>query len=342
MLQPGLLRPARSVRPGRSRWYAIGTLVLASVLLYLAVRGVDLTQVVDVLRRSRIDLLLAACMVLSVSYFVRGLRWRILLSAERWLPPIQVFAGTMVGYLGNNFLPARAGELVRTVLLGRSADLSSGFILGTIFTERLIDVVAVVVLGGGALLSLESLMPAWMPDAVRGVGVAGLIVVAGLVLTVRGQNVIQQVLSRLPLSDTIRSRVVALLRNFTSGVQAFRSTRRGLHLIGLTIVVWLLDSIVVMIVAQALALSLALPEALFFVAALALSSAIPSTPGYVGVYQFVAVTVLAPFGFSPSEALAHIIAFQAVAYAAVTVWGLWGLWRLGAGKPQRAPSTQRD
>jgi len=328
-----------------SRWYLIGTVLLAGVLLYLAVRGVDLTQVVDVLRRSRIDLLLAAGAVLSVSYFARSLRWRILLSAERWLPPFQVFAGTMVGYLGNNFLPARAGELARTVLLGRSANLSSGFVLGTIFTERLIDVLAVVVLGGGALLSLESLMPAWMPDAVRGVGLAALIVVAGLVLTVRGQHVIQQALSRLPLPDTIRSRAVALLRSFAAGVQAFRSMRRGLDLIGLTMVVWLLDSSVVVIVARALALSLALPEALFLIAALALSSAIPSTPGYVGVYQFVAVSVLAPFGFTHGEALAHIIAFQAVAYLVVTAWGLWGLWRLGAGEPQRTPSTpstQRD
>jgi hypothetical protein len=63
-------------------------------------------------------------------------------------------------------------------------------------------------------------------------------------------------------------------------------------------------------------------------AALGLSSALPSTPGYVGVYQFVAVSVLTPFGFTQSQALVFILAYQAVNYAVICVWGLLGLWRL--------------
>ena len=51
---------------------------------------------------------------------------------------------------------------------------------------------------------------------------------------------------------------------------------------------------------------------------------------HAGIYQFVAVTLLPPFGFSRSEALAYIIVAQAITYAVVTVWGLLGLWRLGA------------
>ena len=68
---------------------------------------------------------------------------------------------------------------------------------------------------------------------------------------------------------------------------------------------------------------------LLLLASLGLASAAPSTPGYVGIYQFVAVTVLAPFGFSRDAALAYIIAAQAVIYAVVIVWGALGLWALG-------------
>ena len=91
-----------------------------------------------------------------------------------------------------------------------------------------------------------------------------------------------------------------------------------------------MDALVAIEVAYALDLTLALSEALLLVAALALASAVPSTPGYIGIYQFVAVTVLAPFDFSQSEALAYIIAFQALAYSVVSVWGFLGLWQLGA------------
>jgi glycosyltransferase 2 family protein len=77
------------------------------------------------------------------------------------------------------------------------------------------------------------------------------------------------------------------------------------------------------------------------IAALGLSSAAPSTPGYVGIYQFVAVTVLAPFGFARDEALAFILATQAVnVYAVVIVWGTLGLWSLGVRSLRGAAATE--
>ena len=62
-----------------------------------------------------------------------------------------------------------------------------------------------------------------------------------------------------------------------------------------------------------------------------LSSAIPSTPGYVGIYQFVAVAVLVPFGFPRVDALAYSLVLQIMNYAVVTFWGLLGLWRINVG-----------
>lgn len=61
----------------------------------------------------------------------------------------------------------------------------------------------------------------------------------------------------------------------------------------------------------------------------------PSTPGYVGIYQFVAVAVLTPFHFSKKQALAYIITFQIVNYAALIVWGGIGLWRLSSKESVR-------
>jgi len=101
----------------------------------------------------------------------------------------------------------------------------------------------------------------------------------------------------------------------------------------LTLIIWLMDAAAALVIARSLSLTLTITEALFFMTALALSSALPSTPGYLGVYQFVAVTVLPVFGFSPSEALAYLIAFQAAAYVVVVIWGLWGMWRLSTPAP---------
>jgi hypothetical protein len=75
------------------------------------------------------------------------------------------------------------------------------------------------------------------------------------------------------------------------------------------------------------------------VAGLGLGSALPSTPGYVGVYQFVAVSVLTPFGFSQSDAIAHILLYQAMTTAVFLFWGLLGLSR-GAGGAVQKPQPE--
>ena len=82
----------------------------------------------------------------------------------------------------------------------------------------------------------------------------------------------------------------------------------------------------VLVLAAALGLTAMTPAlALLLVVALALSSVAPSTPGYLGVYQFVAVSVLGPFAIAQSEALALVLLFQGVIYLVVTPFGLIGL-----------------
>ena len=59
-----------------------------------------------------------------------------------------------------------------------------------------------------------------------------------------------------------------------------------------------------------------------------------STPGYVGIYQFVAVTVLQPFGFSRTDAIAYILVAQALLYVVIGFWGSLGLWRYRRARPR--------
>jgi uncharacterized protein (TIRG00374 family) len=324
----------------KSYLYWAITLALAGVLLVLALRSVDWKQTVAVLLEGRLDFLLLACLILNGSYFARSLRWRVLLSATQQIAPLNVYGATMVGYLGNDFLPARAGELMRTVLLGRRTGLSQSFILGTIVTERIIDTLAVLVLGSIAILSLPMLsqmMPAELSNAIRVTGLVAIPVVLVLLLTGQAQSLFQRVLPRLPLSEGLSLRIAGTLENFGRGLQSFRHPSRAINLTVLTLAIWLMDASAAVVVAQSLSLNLTIMEALFLMTALALSSALPSTPGYLGVYQFVAVNLLPLFGLSPSDALAHLIAFQASAYIVVTIWGLWGMWRLSAPTPDTKP-----
>ncbi len=317
-----------------SRKSLVIALLLAGVLLFLALRGVAWEEMARIVRRARPDFLALAFLTLTVSYFLRGLRWRILLSAGKPVSALTAFWATLVGYLGNNLLPARAGELMRSVMISRHTGLSNSYVLATAITERILDVVALVMISLAALMSLPG-MPPWLLRASQVATVLGLVCVAGLFVATRLEGLLNRAIGWLPFSDRLRDKLCGVLTQFLLGMRAFQHRRRAAAFTVLAVVIWLIDAFVAILVARALNLRLAFPEALVLLAALGLASAAPSTPGYIGVYQFVAVTILPPFGFSQNQALIYILTFQAVCYAVVLTLGSVGLWRLGG---RSAPS----
>jgi uncharacterized membrane protein YbhN (UPF0104 family) len=113
------------------RWLLALTLALAAGLLYLALRNVNWSELVVTLARGDLALLGIAAVTLTISCVARGFRWRVLLSAEKGLPALTVVWATMTGYLGNSYLPARAGEVVRSVLVGQKGGISKTFSLAS-------------------------------------------------------------------------------------------------------------------------------------------------------------------------------------------------------------------
>lgn len=302
---------------------------LAAILLYLALRDVDWGELGAILAGARPEYLALAGLTIVGSISARAIRWCGMLSIARKVPLAQAFWATAVGYFGNAYLPARAGDVLRSLLIGQRIG-SGSFALGATFAERVLE--ALLMTGFGALLlPLFSGMPAWMERSALGVLAASVSVLVMLVILARFKQWLAEVSAGWTWLGPWRERFFALLDQFLSGARAVRSPRGLTRFLSLSVLAWCFDVASLILVATALGLPLALPHALVLLLALAVATAVPSTPGYVGVYQFVAVTVLGPFGFSPSQALAHILVVQAATYAVVTTLGLIGLWRLGAG-----------
>ena len=311
-------------------WRNTVAIFLAVTLLYLAFRNVHWAEILGIFQKGRLEIFLFAFLLQTSAYFMRSIRWRMLLSAEKPISIINVFWGTMSGYLGNNLLPARAGELIRILAIGNNTGLSKTFILGTILVERGMDV-AFLILVGLISLSSMSMLPIWLVQALRSAAVLGLILFGGILLAPRMEKFLQNKVNRLPwLSENLKTRVLMLMREFLSGMRVLLQPGRLLGFVLLTLIAWAIDAICITQIGLALHLSISMALAYLLLATLGLSSAIPSTPGYIGVYQFVAVNVLVPFGFSQSQALAFIIALQVISYCSVVIFGFIGLWRLGA------------
>jgi len=306
---------------------AIITLVIAAGSLYLALRRVDWHEMLVTLSSANLALLAAGVLTLGISCFIRGIRWHVLLSAEKSLPVLTVFWTNMVGYLGNSYLPARAGEVMRSVFIGQKAGISKSFSLATALVERIVDAILLVFIGAAALAIFSNLPPQLLAGlrVMAGVGAVG---VVGIIIAPRLSGPAQRVINVLPVSEKLRGIISGITEKFLVGAGALQRWSRLWQFLLYSAVIWSLDTVTGLIVSRAFGLSLNPIQVFILLAALGLFSAIPSTPGYVGVYQAVAVLIMVPFGFSEAQSVAYIIGYQGVQYATITILGLIGLWKI--------------
>lgn len=303
------------------------SILLAALFLYLALRDLDWQIFFVTLKNAHYVYLPIIILWSSLSFFVRASRLRVLLTSETPLPVSNVFWANMAGYLGNSILPARAGELVRAAYLGRRNDVSASFALAVGLVERLMDLVTLIILGSLALSSAAIVSPVFK-NALNGISIFGLIGLIAIFILPRFDALIRRLILALPiLKETHKLKLDDFLRQFISGLRSLHSVTRAAQFIILTGIIWLMDALGTVFLSFILNIPLLIQQAFVLLAALGLSSAIPSTPGYVGVYQFVAVTTLAPFGISNADALAFILISQILGYLVIGFWGLLSLWQ---------------
>ena len=300
--------------------------ILAAVLLFYSLRGIQWAEVWALIRGERPQWIVAALALTTTTLFLRACRWRVLLGAEAAVNIPDVFWATSAGYFGNNFLPARAGELVRTYMISAGYRLDLPFVLATAACERIADAITLVVIAAVVLLKLPAQSGPFAKaiPAFAALAIAGAAAIA--ILPLVGPAAIR-VLNRLPIPHRLRERLAAISEQGLRGLRAFHHVGRLSAFCAFSTAIWILDALATMMTAKALALYIPLSVAFLLLAGLGLGSALPSTPGYVGIYQFVAVTVLTPFGLSRTDAIAYILVAQALSYVVIGVWGAIGIAR---------------
>ncbi|HMY10233.1 MAG TPA: lysylphosphatidylglycerol synthase transmembrane domain-containing protein [Turneriella sp.] len=293
------------------------TLVVSGVCLYFAARRIELDAL-----RSEIGNLTwffsAPAVLASVAALsLRSLRWHLVLVREKNFAFSNTYWANGMGYLGNNILPARAGELIRSVVLALSTGIRKSMVLATALTERMLD--------AGILLALAFIMLQFteaLPPSVQSIWSLMLPLVLGLLAVAFAAPLLQvfwlRVLGALPMPEALRQKLRHLLLGLLDGIRVFHHLRLLIVFLLLTCVIWVVDAAVFVFLARAFGAQLTLPQAVVFSAALGFASSIPSTPGFVGVFQAVAVLVLPVFAVSANKAFLIVSLFQ-VMFLLITV-----------------------
>lgn len=322
--QPSAAALAAAANHSAWKHWAYGTVAfaVAGALLYFSLRGIAWPEVLRTLETAHWRYLAFALTSALTSLVLRSVRWRLLLRSESEATLATTFLAMSAGYLGNNVLPGRAGELVRLFHIHRRTGASKTFVLTTIACERISDAVALVIIAAGALVAMPA-TPGWLSHAVVPFAGAGFCGLAAIAVAARLDGLSKGLLERLP--QRIRGVVSQVVASVVAGTRPFRQAKRLAAFVALTAVIWVVDGITALLYGASLGLALTLPITMLLNSALGLGSAIPSTPGYVGIYQFVAISVLAPFGVARSAALAYILVVQACSYLLLIVCGTMGL-----------------
>jgi uncharacterized protein (TIRG00374 family) len=303
---------------------AIGILVSLGCI-YLVLRGVDLGKTADLLGGAKPAWLLLAVAGVVADLFFRALRWQCLIAPIKPVPLRRLSAYMLVGYLANNVLPARLGELVRSHYLGDREGISRSATLGTVVVERIVDTVVLVGIGAAAILILN--IRGVVASAVLvGVALTGLLVVSlAIALAAHrlpGAGRAAVFLNRWPRFVGIATRLRDGLR-----VAALPRTVAAAGL--LSVAAWSCTVIAVLAVGQSLGIQLTLGEGALLAAGTNLATAIPSGPGYLGTFEYAGQSIAVAFGLAGSQGLALAILIHVLTLAITSLAGAVALIRLG-------------
>ena len=247
-----------------------------------------------------------AVMLYGVATFVRGERWQRLLVDEGGTQSRRVTQElNIIGYMGNNLLPARAGDAIRVVLMAPRSGLLMRSVIGTLLAERVLDVsllvVIFVIVGYGLLGEVGADSVEYVLIAAAGIAV---VAVAAYLLVRRNEK------------------VMGFLAPIASATLGLRRAHHGLRLLALTLLIWAIETAVWMSVAGAIGFGVNVIEGVYLVALASVFSMIPSGPAYAGTQDAAAIIGLKALGSTGAQAVAFIVMLRFVIVVPITIVGL--------------------
>ena len=303
--------------------FGISGLAVATFLLLF-----DVGLVYRSLTHLQLWVVLPTVAAIICAFLGRSVRWMLLLRPVARVPFHQVRDVLMTGFMVNNVLPARAGELARALVLWKVAGTSRRATLATVATERLFDVVLLI-----SILSLLGLLfdvPPWT----RQLGLLTVVLLGGLCagvvwMAAHHQSlfwVAERLLVFLPQSR--RQKVLGFMERFVEGTRALRSPVLCTQVLGLSALIWALEVVAYYLVLRGLQIDLPIWAAALTVVVANFGIAAPSAPGYVGVFDAACSGALIALGVHNELALSYAIAVHLLLYVTVTGSGLLAMWHL--------------
>jgi uncharacterized protein (TIRG00374 family) len=325
------------------------SLLIGALTLYLSLKDISLQQVSQAI--AQVDWIFYGLAFLSVmlNTAAKAARWKVLMGAPgRQVAFSRVFMGITIGHTLNTAYPARAGDIARAYVIGKRG-LDKAYLLGTVVVEKVLDLLAYALLIVCLVLLIP--LPKWIGQPFTGLIILATALGATTVVALKNRSWIVELLNcpdRLPawLARWLPSRLSRMLQAGFSSVEVLQNRRAWPQLVGWSGVIWgtavltnllmlwavrlqVTDFFTASGVPTAANLLTGFTASLLTLVLLQVGIALPSTPGRIGVFEYICVLALGLFGVSQAPAFIYGILLHAVVFLPPTLLGLYALVAFG-------------
>ncbi len=302
---------------------------LSIFFLWLALKGVNFTKAFALIKKADYRFVILGAVVVIADFSMRSLRWRILLAPVKLIKYIELLSTVFISFMANNVLPLRAGEVIRIFLIGQKEEISKTSAVGTIIIERMMDIFAI--------LSLSTLvfMSHPFPDYIRKIWIIFLALLVGLIIVLyclmyfrdKTLYLLNKFIFRF-LPDKLENKIENLINDFINGLEILKKRHHLFLSIVISIGVWAINVLAFYFIAKGLGLTqITYSGAILVMTFVTLGISIPSSPGFVGVYEAAGIGACLLLGVEKSRAAAFIMLIHAVQILTILAVGMFFLTR---------------
>lgn len=305
------------------------SLFISITFLFLALKKVDAKEIGESLLKTDLLYFLLAILITFIAFFLRAIRWKILLNPLKKLPLSMVFNATMIGFMCNYLLPARIGEVVRAYLIGTRAKISKSAVFATIIVERVMDIFILSLFT--AIILMFFPVPVYFKKLGIVIFVLNTLIFIILTAMLKKSAAFIRIIEK-PLSifgEKIKEKIKNFLFAFIKGLNILKNRSNFLTSAILSLGIWSITGLLFYVLFFSFPISLPLHAAFLDMIILTFGIMIPSTTGFIGTFQFFSKEGLMFFHIDPSIALSYSILLYASQFLLVVGAGLISLWIWG-------------
>jgi uncharacterized protein (TIRG00374 family) len=332
------------------RWQFWLGILISIVFLYFALRGLQLNQVWNAIKNANYWWLLPGVVVYFMAVWVRAWRWHYLLRPLKKIPTRTMFPIVTIGYMGNNIFPARAGELLRAVVLKFEEYIAISSSLATIIVERIFDGVVMLAFVFLNLPELAKLTTnSGFIGSIQTLAVWGSIAFFGALLIFLLAAMFPPITAQVAdwainhlFPQRWKQNAKSITHRFLTGLEALHSPQEALMIFLTSAVIWLLETGKYWFVMQAFPFKVSFFALMLMNGIVNLTTTLPSAPGYIGTFDAPGIALLTAYGVPGAIAAGYTLVLHGALWLPITLLGAFFFMRKGLDLTKTLDSAKKE